>query len=137
MNPAYLQDAERGGVWEEIIIHAPDHIRFVCLSATVSNADQFGEWLRERRGCDLDVIVSDKRPVPLTHWHLVRDESTSKLRRIPLLTGKGKPNMKECAVIDNAPRRIQTTFDDDWEDDWDGGCAQRSANPCANCLGAF
>ena len=116
----YLQDAERGSVWEEIIIHAPGHIKFVCLSATVSNASQFGAWLRERRGNSLDVVVSAERPVPLTHLHMVRDESTSQLRRIPLLTDAGKPDVGASHLIDNAPRRITTEWvADDWEDDED------------------
>ena len=112
----YLQDAERGSVWEEIIIHAPGHIKFVCLSATVSNASQFGAWIRERREDTLDVIVSDERPVPLTHLHLVYDESISQFRRIPLITGAGKPDLEASSLIDSAPRRLKTEWDDEWDD---------------------
>ena len=118
----YLQDAERGGVWEEIIIHAPAHMRFVCLSATVSNAEQFGQWLRERRGRNFDVIVSEERPVPLTHWHLVRDEQSAEMRRVPLLTDAGTPNMDEGGFLDTAPRRIEETWnDDECQYDYDSG----------------
>ena len=46
----YLQDAYRGPVWEEVIIHLPPEVRLVCLSATVSNADELAEWLRTVRG---------------------------------------------------------------------------------------
>ena len=116
----YLQDTERGAVWEEIIIHAPAHMRFVCLSATVSNAEQFGQWLRERRGPNFDVIVSEERPVPLTHWHLVRDEQSAELRRVPLLTDAGTPNMDEGGFLDTAPRRIKETWNDD-QYDYDSG----------------
>ena len=61
----FLDDVERGTVWEESLIFAPPNIRFVCLSATISNLDQLGAWLREIRPHDLSVIRSDKRPVQL------------------------------------------------------------------------
>ncbi|MBB6121163.1 DEAD/DEAH box helicase [Nocardiopsis algeriensis] len=60
----YLADRFRGAVWEEVIIHLPESVRMVALSATVSNAEEFGEWLQQVRG-DTDVIVDEKRPVPL------------------------------------------------------------------------
>ncbi|MCQ9388837.1 DEAD/DEAH box helicase [Brevibacterium sp. 50QC2O2] len=60
----YLGDRFRGPVWEEVIIHLPAHVLLVSLSATVSNAEEFGAWLAEVRG-HTDVIVSEHRPVPL------------------------------------------------------------------------
>src|SRR6201997_2568572 len=60
----YLADRSRGAVWEEVIIHLPDSVRVVALSATVSNAEEFGEWLTQVRG-GTTVIVDEHRPVPL------------------------------------------------------------------------
>ena len=60
----YLADRFRGAVWEEVILHLPDHVQLVSLSATVSNAEEFGEWLVEVRG-DTTVVVDEHRPVPL------------------------------------------------------------------------
>ncbi|KKI16837.1 MULTISPECIES: DEAD/DEAH box helicase [unclassified Leucobacter] len=60
----YLGDRFRGAVWEEIILHLPRHVRLVSLSATVSNAEEFGDWMHAVRG-DTDVILSEHRPVPL------------------------------------------------------------------------
>ncbi|WP_165988543.1 RNA helicase [Streptomyces sp. YIM 98790] len=60
----YLSDRFRGAVWEEVIIHLPQSVTLVSLSATVSNAEEFGDWLDTVRG-DTDVIVSEHRPVPL------------------------------------------------------------------------
>src|SRR5699024_6320745 len=60
----YLADRFRGAVWEEVIIHLPESVRMVALSATVSNAEEFGEWLQQVRG-DTAVIVDETRPVPL------------------------------------------------------------------------
>src|SRR5246500_4483078 len=60
----YLADRSRGAVWEEVIIHLPESVRVVALSATVSNAEEFGEWLDQVRG-GTTVIVDEHRPVPL------------------------------------------------------------------------
>jgi ATP-dependent RNA helicase HelY len=60
----YLADRSRGAVWEEVIIHLPESVRVVALSATVSNAEEFGEWLDQVRG-GMAVIVDEHRPVPL------------------------------------------------------------------------
>src|SRR5438105_10396007 len=66
----YLGDRFRGAVWEEVIIHLPAAIRLVSLSATVSNAEEFGEWLVTVRG-ETRVIVHEERPVPLWQHVLV------------------------------------------------------------------
>lgn len=60
----YLADRFRGAVWEEVIIGLAESIQVIALSATVSNAEEFGEWLAEVRG-DVAVVVSERRPVPL------------------------------------------------------------------------
>ncbi|MBP2472689.1 ATP-dependent RNA helicase HelY [Crossiella equi] len=60
----YLADRFRGAVWEEVILHLPETVRIASLSATVSNAEEFGEWLVEVRG-DTTVVVDEHRPVPL------------------------------------------------------------------------
>src|SRR6478736_1164886 len=60
----YLADRMRGAVWEEVIIHLPESVALVSLSATVSNAEEFGEWLGTVRG-QTTTIVEERRPVPL------------------------------------------------------------------------
>ncbi|WP_204920554.1 DEAD/DEAH box helicase [Microlunatus panaciterrae] len=60
----YLADRFRGAVWEEVIIGLAESIQVVALSATVSNAEEFGDWLSEVRG-EMAVVVSERRPVPL------------------------------------------------------------------------
>jgi ATP-dependent RNA helicase HelY len=60
----YLSDRFRGAVWEEVIIHLPASVALVSLSATVSNAEEFGDWLGTVRG-DTEVVVEEHRPVPL------------------------------------------------------------------------
>ena len=66
----YLADRMRGAVWEEVIIHLPDDVQVVSLSATVSNAEEFGAWLGEVRG-NTEVIVEEHRPVPLSQHMMV------------------------------------------------------------------
>jgi ATP-dependent RNA helicase HelY len=60
----YLADRSRGAVWEEVIIHLPESVALISLSATVSNAEEFGEWLATVRG-STTTIVEETRPVPL------------------------------------------------------------------------
>ncbi|AFM17821.1 superfamily II RNA helicase [Mycolicibacterium chubuense NBB4] len=60
----FLADRMRGAVWEEVILHLPDDVRLVSLSATVSNAEEFGGWIQTVRG-DTTVVVDEHRPVPL------------------------------------------------------------------------
>src|SRR5437899_1250168 len=67
----YQCDRFRGAVWEEVIIHLPDSVRLISLSATVSNAEEFGEWLETLRG-DTKIVLEERRPVPL--WqHVIAD----------------------------------------------------------------
>jgi ATP-dependent RNA helicase HelY len=84
----YLADRFRGAVWEEVIIHLPPAVRMVSLSATVSNAEEFGDWLQAVRG-DTDVIVSEERPVPLEQHVLVRSKLLDLFETSTLVHGEG------------------------------------------------
>jgi ATP-dependent RNA helicase HelY len=66
----YLADRFRGAVWEEVILQLPEHVALVSLSATVSNAEEFGDWLVTVRG-DTAVVVDEHRPVPLWQHMMV------------------------------------------------------------------
>ena len=66
----FLADRMRGAVWEEVILHLPEDVRLVSLSATVSNAEEFGGWIKTVRG-DTTVVVDEHRPVPLWQHVLV------------------------------------------------------------------
>ena len=69
----YLQDPYRGEVWEEVLIHLPLSVAVVCLSATVSNAEEFGEWIGALRG-PTRVVIEERRPVPLENLYMVGRE---------------------------------------------------------------
>src|SRR5215216_6274600 len=62
----YMGDAERGTAWEESILLAPRHLPLVCLSATVPNAAEIAEWIRDAHG-DLTCVFHEERAVPLEH----------------------------------------------------------------------
>jgi ATP-dependent RNA helicase HelY len=66
----FLADRMRGAVWEEVILHLASQVRLVSLSATVSNAEEFGGWIQTVRG-DTAVVVDEHRPVPLWQHVLV------------------------------------------------------------------
>ncbi len=93
----YLQDRARGAVWEEVLIHCPKHVRMVCLSATVSNNQEFCDWVAERRG-PTRLIATSHRPVPLQSMYLIKDKMGSRsLHLMPTFvdeSGKHRPNQK-------------------------------------------
>ena len=68
----YLADRSRGAVWEEVLIQLSPAVQVAALSATVSNAEEFGDWLHAvRDGCE--VVIEERRPVPLQHHYFVND----------------------------------------------------------------
>ncbi|MBA3654345.1 MAG: DEAD/DEAH box helicase [Actinobacteria bacterium] len=86
----YLQNPYRGAVWEEVIIHCPPDVDLVCLSATVSNAEEFAAWISTVRGTTA-AIIEERRPVELRNLFLVGDRSSEHLHLFPTFVD-GKPN---------------------------------------------
>src|SRR5205807_5947639 len=78
----YLQNAYRGPVWEEVIIHAPHDVGLVCLSATVSNAEELADWIRTVRG-DTEAIIEERRPVELHNLYMMGDRGADRLLLLP------------------------------------------------------
>jgi ATP-dependent RNA helicase HelY len=78
----YLQDPYRGAVWEEVIVHLPKDIHLVCLSATVSNAEEFAAWVETVRG-ETEAIIEERRPVRLEHLYLVGERDSDRVRLLP------------------------------------------------------
>ena len=84
----YLQNRFRGAVWEEVIIHLPPEVDLVCLSATVSNAEEFAEWIATVRGTTA-AIIEERRPVELQHLYAVAERGNADLHLFPVLVGDG------------------------------------------------
>ena len=92
----YLQNAYRGPVWEEVIIHLPPTVDLVCLSATVSNAEEFGDWIQTVRGAT-DVVIEERRPVTLHNLFMVGDRQLTEPLLLPTFTD-GRPNPEAEAL---------------------------------------
>ena len=90
----FLDDPERGAVWEEALIFAPAPIRFICLSATIANIDELGAWIHSIRGHELVVIESSKRPVPLHHFLHHGRGGHVRARRARPAPGPGAPGRR-------------------------------------------
>ncbi len=65
----YLDDPERGTVWEEAIMFSPEHIRFVALSATAPNIEELAAWIRSILNHGIEVVIETHRPVPLVNLY--------------------------------------------------------------------
>jgi len=104
----YLQDAYRGPVWEEVMIHLAASVRLVCLSATVSNADELAEWITMVRG-PTRTVVETKRPVELVNLYGVEDRTSERLQVVPVLVdGRPNPHGDKFDVAAEAPGRTRT-----------------------------
>src|SRR5271170_1322881 len=111
----YLADRSRGAVWEEVIIHLPESVRVAALSATVSNAEEFGEWLDQVRG-GTTVIVDEHRPVPLWQhvlagnrlYDLFTEDSASPGGRSPQASPRGHAHVN--------PELLRVAQRDTWID---------------------
>lgn len=78
----YLQNPYRGAVWEEVIIHLDPTVDLVCLSATVSNAEEFAEWIGTVRG-STETVIEEKRPVELNHLYVVGRQRSGGIIMLP------------------------------------------------------
>ena len=96
----YLADKFRGAVWEEVLIHLMESVQVISLSATVSNAEEFGEWLGEIRG-STEVIVSEIRPIPLYQHVLIGN------RLVDLFSQPGQINSEILKLEREAMRRVR------------------------------
>ncbi|CAB4744476.1 unannotated protein [freshwater metagenome] len=99
----YLADRFRGAVWEEILIHLPESIQVAALSATVSNAEEFGDWLQTVRG-EMKVIVSEIRPVPL-YQHVLFGN-----RLLDLFSASTKVNPEILRLEKESLRSVKTRY---------------------------
>lgn len=100
----YLADRFRGPVWEEVIIHLPQRVRIVALSATVSNVEDFGRWISSVRG-DTKLIVSEQRPVPLEQHVMLQQNDRTEPEIIDLYR-RDDSGMQTTVVNTELARRL-------------------------------
>jgi superfamily II RNA helicase len=118
----YLNDPQRGPVWEEAIIHSPPHVTFIGLSATVSNASELRRWIEEVHG-PMAMVYHTERAVPLESYYylegklrLTRDASGQRVERFPGIGGEAKlARMRDRArryTFDGGPRpRVESVVE--------------------------
>jgi len=102
----YLQDRYRGAVWEEVIVHLAPDVDLVCLSATVSNAEELAAWIETVRGATA-AIIEERRPVELHHRYLVGERGSDQVLLLPTFVGTRddlRPN-PEVARLDQRSAR--------------------------------
>lgn len=91
----YINDIERGTVWEESLIFAPQHIKFVCLSATIPNIKPFTEWMQSVRDIDIEIVEELERPVPLKHYLYFKDYGIGNTSHITPLRKRAQHDTKK------------------------------------------
>ena len=99
----FIQDTYRGPVWEEVIIHLPRPVKLVCLSATVSNANEVADWISTVRG-PTRFVFEEKRPVELENLYLVGDKTSQREHLLPTLVAN-RPN-PEVLRLEEQSRRM-------------------------------
>ncbi len=107
----YINDIERGTVWEESIIFAPQHIKFVCLSATIPNITSFAEWMQSVREIDIKVVEELERPVPLEHRLFFPGFGIGKLKHLKELR-----HIEKQQIRNKKKRKKKNSKKSDWED---------------------
>ncbi|XP_074427802.1 superkiller complex protein 2, partial [Larus michahellis] len=85
----YINDAERGVVWEEVLIMLPEHVKLILLSATIPNALEFAQWVGRTKRRRLRVISTPRRPVPLQHFLYTGNGPHSRDQLFLLLDARG------------------------------------------------
>jgi len=78
----FINDIERGYVWEESIIYSPETVRFLCLSATIPNADEFSRWIQAIKHHRVKTVISTNRPVPLEMYFYDQELGLTSLEKI-------------------------------------------------------
>ncbi|MGB5110778.1 MAG: RNA helicase [Mycobacterium sp.] len=104
----FLADRMRGAVWEEVILHLPEEVRLVSLSATVSNAEEFGGWIQTVRG-DTTVVVDEHRPVPLSQHMMVGK------RLFDLFEGNSNGTLVDPHLLRHIAHRREADRLGDWQ----------------------
>jgi len=78
----YIDDEERGTIWEESIMFLPHHMKMLCLSATVPNIDEFSRWIELVHKKKFKQVIETKRPVPLHFFFQCQNEILDSLKKL-------------------------------------------------------
>lgn len=108
----FINDIERGTIWEESIIFSPEHVRFLCLSATIPNAKEFAAWIESIKNHNVDVVKYDKRAVPLEHLVFDSELGVTKIEDVMSQASKKRKEKKKKGKDDKSrgPSHIDMIF---------------------------
>ncbi|PTR27540.1 ATP-dependent RNA helicase HelY [Rhodococcus sp. OK519] len=109
----YLADRFRGAVWEEVILHLPQDVRLVSLSATVSNAEEFGAWMETVRG-DTTIVVDETRPIPLSQ-HILVGRRLFDLFDAKVAEGAARQLVVDPSLVRHVKQRLALDRESSWE----------------------
>ncbi len=110
----FLADRMRGAVWEEVILHLPDDVLLVSLSATVSNAEEFGGWIQTVRG-DTTVVVDEHRPVPLWQHVMVGKRVFDLFDYRATRADRGRELLVDPELLRHIAHRLEADRLADWQ----------------------
>ena len=99
----YLQNRFRGAVWEEVIIHLPLEVALVCLSATVSNAEEVADWIATVRG-HMAAVIEETRPVELTNLYAIAERNNPEIHLLRTFVTDDGPRTDELRPNPEAAR---------------------------------
>jgi len=88
----YIDNQERGTVWEESLMFLPNHMNILCLSATIPNIKQFAQWVESIHKKQVKIVIEQKRPVPLHFFFQCQDRIVDNVHELKRLRGHFKPN---------------------------------------------
>ncbi|MBM3253536.1 MAG: DEAD/DEAH box helicase [Candidatus Omnitrophica bacterium] len=108
----YIDNYERGTVWEESLIFLPKHLKILCLSATIPNIKEFSLWLEKVHNTELKIVIENSRPVPLHFYFQCQNEIVDDLKKlkrlfIPLVYFRHKGRYRHID-INPKPNRLNT-----------------------------
>ncbi len=103
----YINDIERGTVWEESLIFAPQHIKFVCLSATIPNINPFADWMQSVRDIEIKIVEELKRPVPLKHHLYFKDYGVGTVKHIRQLRNRAQHDARRRGYDPSNNKRVK------------------------------
>jgi len=126
----YINDIERGVVWEESVIFSPDHVRFLCLSATIPNADQFAAWIQKIKHHKVEVVRNEVRAVPLAHQFFDKDLGITTLEEIKEMIRLDKTPTYDHAMGKKGPQAKRAKIEPPHFRDLVSEIVEKKKTPC-------
>ncbi len=94
----YIDNVERGTVWEESLMFLPDHMNLLCLSATIPNINEFARWIESIHKKKVKVVVEKDRPVPLHFFYQCQNEVVDDIHKLNRFRQLHKPNKTNTLI---------------------------------------